>query len=506
MKLLSLFKVNESKSRKLIVVSALFITSLCAGVVVFNDSLVAQVREIYGENNNEVAGINSLMSAVVSNDINGVRFFSKAGSAAVNQRNFGGATSLLIAARQNNLEIAKILIENGADVNIADNEGWTPLMRASIVKGSELVDLLISKNADATQLNSVGESAIVHAASSDCSSCLNVMFSKFNFVKFMDYESLKQQLSDAYNIARNHDNPEIQSLIEKYLDQVTKLYALNQPKVTDENLRKIEIIPGNELDLITKNQATPQEQFNKNNAISEEVATAKIKQRFRFISLSNDNEKGTEVYETRPNPVAESNLVSAENKNKKSKFVLISPKEDNVTLFNTETAFEKSKSDNSFLENSKVNGEKVVEILKSKKFKFVTGAAFNNESNDLKESTKDLNTTTQNQESSDKYQPALTNFKLIKGPEGYIENKTENKLDLVTKKEQGESNKMITPILDKPTLTKEQKEIIESTTEQKSSDKKVESDQNSVKPKILNDSNLKNVLKFKLLKGPSNSN
>ncbi len=500
MKLLPLFNVNESKSRKLIVVSALFITSLCAGVVVFNDSLVAQVREIYGENNDEVAGINSLMSAVVSNDINGVRFFSKAGSAAVNQRNFGGATSLLIAARQNNLEIAKILIENGADVNIADNEGWTPLMRASLVKGNELVDLLISKNADATQLNSIGESAIVHAASSDCSDCLDTMFNKFNFVKLMNFESLKQQLNDAYSVARNHDNTEIQSLIEKYLDQVTKLNELNQTKVTDENSKKIEIIPGNELDLITKSQEDQPEQTSRKTIISEEEVSSKVKQRFRFVSSSNDNAKSTEVYETRPNPVAESNLVTTENK--RNKFVLVSPKEDTAPLLNTEPSVEKSRSDNSLLENSKVNGEKVIEILKSKKFKFITGAGFNTYNSELKDSSKDKKGTSQNPVDSN----SSKHFKLMKGPEGSTENKNENKLDLVTKKEQGETNKMITPPIDKPTLTNEQKDIIKSTIEQKSSDKKLESDHNSIKPKTLNEATLTNVLKFRLLKGPAYSN
>ena len=76
-------------------------------------------------------------------------------------------------------------------------------MRASLSAEKNIVDLLLLKGAPANAVNSVGESAIIHAASSDCNDCLNSMFEKYNFIKFMETKALKEQLSDAFIIARN---------------------------------------------------------------------------------------------------------------------------------------------------------------------------------------------------------------------------------------------------------------------------------------------------------------
>ncbi len=202
----------------LIILSALFI--------IFNQTIFAQIDDLYSKENNEIAGISPLMDAVTNNDLDGVRFFSKSSAAVINQKNFGGATALHLAARQGNFEMARILIENGADVNVADFEGWTPLMRAAFFQNSEIVDLLLSNGAQAQIVNSIGESVIIHATISDCDKCLNLLFSKFNFIKYMGIATLKEQLSEAFIIARNHENKMSQNAIEGYLDKIIKLSPL----------------------------------------------------------------------------------------------------------------------------------------------------------------------------------------------------------------------------------------------------------------------------------------
>lgn len=189
-------------------------------------SIRAQISNLYDQQNDQVAGINNLMSAVASNDVDGVKFFSKAGRALINQKNLGGATVLHIASREKNLQIVTILIENGADVNAIDNEGWTPLMRASLSGDAIIVNLLLSKDAKASAVNSIGESAMIHATMSDCNSCLDAMFEKFNFIKLMDIKLLKEQLTDAFVIAKNRENQGAQNLIEAYLDKVIKMSPL----------------------------------------------------------------------------------------------------------------------------------------------------------------------------------------------------------------------------------------------------------------------------------------
>ena len=204
-------------------------------IALFNsESIRAQMTNLYSPSNDQVAGITSLMTAVASGDIEGVKFFSKGGAAMINQRNFGGASALHIASREDDFEIAKILIENGADVNVSDNEGWTPLMRAARIGSSRLVSLFLDNGADASAFNSINESAIIHATTSDCADCLVLMFDKFNFIKMLNASSLNQQINDSYVIARNHENDQVQKILGDYLERVSKMNALSgEPQEID---------------------------------------------------------------------------------------------------------------------------------------------------------------------------------------------------------------------------------------------------------------------------------
>jgi len=199
------------------------VSSVALTIFFSSESIRAQIQGLYDNSNNQVVGVSALMSAVTSNDVTGVKFFSKAGRATVNQKNIGGATALHIACREKNFEIVKILVENEADVNATDNEGWTPLMRGALAGDKDIVDLLLVKGAQASSINSSGESAIIHAAMSDCSDCLNSMFEKYNFIKLMDVRLLKEQLTEAFVIARNHENQPAQVILEAYLDRVVKM-------------------------------------------------------------------------------------------------------------------------------------------------------------------------------------------------------------------------------------------------------------------------------------------
>jgi hypothetical protein len=189
---------------------------------------------IYDYSQDDVAGINALMMAVNNNDIAGVTFYSKAGSALINQKNIGGATPLHIASREGYYEIAKILIDNGADFNLTDNEGWTPLMRANINARDDIVLLLVTKGAQAGILNYMNESVIMHATLSNCEKCLNIMFEKINFLQNFSLKTLKEQITDSFIISRNRENPKIQGLLEAFLDRLTKV----SPAISNEEFKK----------------------------------------------------------------------------------------------------------------------------------------------------------------------------------------------------------------------------------------------------------------------------
>jgi ankyrin repeat protein len=212
--------LKKTKSYSIVIIVAMLF--LC-----FNSpKILAQIESLYNSNSDQFAGITNLMSAVANNDIQGAGFFSKGGSLIVNQKNKGGATALHIACREGNSEIVNILLQNGANPNIQDNEGWSPLMRASIAGSPQIIDMLLSKGAKANLLNQQNESAIVHATMSRCTECINLIIEKSNLAKELDTLTLKSQIADAFLIARNQEHKNNQGILESYLDYISKLSPL----------------------------------------------------------------------------------------------------------------------------------------------------------------------------------------------------------------------------------------------------------------------------------------
>ena len=84
-----------------------------------------------------------------------------ASGANVNLKNEGGSTPLIEASRKGYKEIAKLLIENGADVNckleyttdIESIEGWTSLHVAAAKGHKVIAELLIIKGADVNAMD-----------------------------------------------------------------------------------------------------------------------------------------------------------------------------------------------------------------------------------------------------------------------------------------------------------------------------------------------------------------
>ncbi len=92
-----------------------------------------------------------LLEAVKKNDVPGVRAIlgAAANSSEINRRGVTGDLPLLIAARSGNLEIARLLVEHGAVVDIGKERGdRTPLIEAAGYGHAEIVKFLITKGAD----------------------------------------------------------------------------------------------------------------------------------------------------------------------------------------------------------------------------------------------------------------------------------------------------------------------------------------------------------------------
>ncbi len=173
---------------------------------------------IYGDGS-DASDISPLMTAVNSGDVDGVKFFSKAGRSVIDKKNIGGATALHIASRNKNLEIVQILINSGADVNVQDNDKWTPLMRAAANSNPDITLELLKNGANADQKNSVGETAMIHSANSGCFSCLEAV------LKYIDYEKvskylLDDQFDEAFLIANRKDDSKTKAILTHYKDRI----------------------------------------------------------------------------------------------------------------------------------------------------------------------------------------------------------------------------------------------------------------------------------------------
>jgi ankyrin repeat protein len=76
----------------------------------------------------------------------------------------GQIVPLLSAAGTGCVDVARLLIERGANVNAKDHDGWTPLMKAAQAGHTEMVELLLEHGADMSVADENGRTAWMLAA------------------------------------------------------------------------------------------------------------------------------------------------------------------------------------------------------------------------------------------------------------------------------------------------------------------------------------------------------
>lgn len=98
----------------------------------------------------------NIHAAVLTDDLAAVRQHIKSGTDINEIEPMSGSTPLISAATFGKTDIAKALIEAGADLTITNNDGATPLHSAAFFCRVEIVQLLIDVNADKTLRNKFG--------------------------------------------------------------------------------------------------------------------------------------------------------------------------------------------------------------------------------------------------------------------------------------------------------------------------------------------------------------
>ncbi len=96
----------------------------------------------------------------------------------INERSIDGVTPLLLSILTEKYEMAKILIEAGADINIGDNENNTPLHIASWFGSFETVKLLIDNGADLRVKTQKGNYPLALAVNGNHDKIVRYLFEK----------------------------------------------------------------------------------------------------------------------------------------------------------------------------------------------------------------------------------------------------------------------------------------------------------------------------------------
>ena len=121
----------------------------------------------------------AFFEAITNNDLVAFKLFLEAGmDPNTTAQIASNPSALMIAANHNRLEMAKMLIDKGANVNSKDKNGSTALMFAisyEAGRNTELIKLLLSKGADANVTNKEGSTALMVAIGSQTADSAEVV-------------------------------------------------------------------------------------------------------------------------------------------------------------------------------------------------------------------------------------------------------------------------------------------------------------------------------------------
>jgi ankyrin repeat protein len=84
-------------------------------------------------------------------------------------------TALQRAVEKNRVKIARMLIDNDANINVKDENGITPLMTATLRNYPKMVRMLIISNADSRIEDKNGDTALIHSIRTNNMECFSIL-------------------------------------------------------------------------------------------------------------------------------------------------------------------------------------------------------------------------------------------------------------------------------------------------------------------------------------------
>jgi uncharacterized protein len=115
------------------------IAAALAGEAAIAELLIARGADVMARNK---GGLTPLHAAAYSGSEDVARVLLDHGAVLEDKSNISGTTPLILAAEENRIAVAELLIARGADVTITDRDGLTALTQAWSKKRTEMVRLL----------------------------------------------------------------------------------------------------------------------------------------------------------------------------------------------------------------------------------------------------------------------------------------------------------------------------------------------------------------------------
>lgn len=125
----------------------------------------AVLKKSFGEGN-EVLGDDGrpLMQAAGKGQLDIVKVLVDKGADVNARNNEYGLTPLIYAASKGHLDVVKFLVDKGADVNAREENGLTPLIMAAGLDQIDIVKILVDKGADVNAKDNKGRTPLMFAA------------------------------------------------------------------------------------------------------------------------------------------------------------------------------------------------------------------------------------------------------------------------------------------------------------------------------------------------------
>ena len=165
-------------------------------------------------------GMTPLIIAAKNNRIDLVKYLLYRG-ADIEKKDDRGRTALLEAAKYGNTHIVKILINNDADVNTTDDENNSPLGLASYAgigemdNYIEIVKILINSGADVDIIHVSGQTPLMIASSRDNSEIVKILL---DYGADIDAVDMKGHSARDYarKFERKHKYSDVIKILEKH--------------------------------------------------------------------------------------------------------------------------------------------------------------------------------------------------------------------------------------------------------------------------------------------------